>query len=632
LALVTSAALFAFAITGVLFMHRSADDALELTLRDSLRSITAIAARSIDPALHAQVHTAMDAASPEYQQTAEPMEGLVRSLPILRSMYTFRAGTDGSVEIVVDPTDSATSAIPGMRFGHRDPALLEAIRSGSTTTSETIYTDARGSTLSAYSPVRNAAGGIECFVGVDMDANELIRQEQRIHIAVGLSIAFALIGSSALGWSMYGWHERTAHAERARNFERAQLLQSEALAQSTNQAKDDFIANVSHEIRTPLAAIIGYAELLREQRIDTGNPLADDAPNAIARNGAHLLGVVNDILDVSQVEAGALAIHAKHMDLCATAREAAELLAIRADAKGITLTVECEPDSAVAVLADPMRVRQILLNLIGNAIKFTDSGSVRVAITREGPWAVAAVHDSGPGMTPEQISRLFQRFSRVDRDTSSLGTGIGLELSQRLARLMHGGIAVESTPGSGTTFRLSMMSAASDPLSEYLQSHPSTDGQGSTSSTDDIAPLPLAGIDVLIAEDGVDNARLWRHHLEQAGAEVWQASNGREAIGLVRAADMGVLERPFDIVLMDMEMPIMDGVEATQQLRAEGFRLPIVGLTAHSDVATRTKLLDAGCNDCATKPISRVGLTRLILAHVRGGRQPAVAKESVSAT
>jgi signal transduction histidine kinase/CheY-like chemotaxis protein len=519
-----------------------------------------------------------------------------------------------------------------MRFGHRDPALLEAIRSGAPTISDTIYTDARGSTLSAYSPVRNAAGGIECFVGVDMDANELIRQEQRIHVAVGLSIAFALIGSSALGWALYGWHGRTAHAERARNFERAQLLQSEALAQSTNQAKDDFIANVSHEIRTPLAAIIGYAELLREQRIATGNPLADDAPNAIARNGAHLLGVVNDILDVSQVEAGALAIHAKHIDLCATAREAADLLSIRADAKGITLTVECEPGSAVAVVADPMRVRQILLNLIGNAIKFTDSGSVRVAITREGPWAVAAVQDSGPGMTPEQISRLFQRFSRVDRDTSSLGTGIGLELSQRLARLMHGGIAVESMPGSGTTFRLSMMSAASDPLSEYLQSHPSADSHGNTGSTDDIAALPLAGIDVLIAEDGVDNARLWRHHLEQAGAEVWQASNGREAVGLVRAADMGVLERPFDIVLMDMEMPIMDGVEATQQLRSEGFRMPIVGLTAHSDVATRTKLLDAGCNDCATKPISRAGLTRLILAHVRVDRQPAIAQESVSGT
>jgi len=632
LALVTSAALFAFAITGVLFMHRSADNALELTMRDALRSITAVAARSINPALHAQVHTALDASSPAYQQTAEPMEGMVRSLPTLRSMYTFRARTDGSIDIVVNPTNTTADALLGMRFGRPDPALLEAIRTGSITTSDTIYSDARGSILSAYSPVRNAAGGIECFIGVDMDANDLTRQESRIHIAVGLSIAFALVGSAALGWALYGWHGRSEQAERARNFERAQLLQSEALAQSTNQAKDDFIANVSHEIRTPLAAIIGYAELLREQRIDTGNPLADDAPNAIARNGAHLLGVVNDILDVSQVEAGALAIHATHMDLGATAREAADLLAIRADAKGIKLTVECEPGSTLPVVADPLRVRQILLNLIGNAIKFTDRGSVRVAITREGPWAVAAIHDSGPGMTPEQISRLFQRFSRVDRDYTSLGTGIGLELSQRLARLMHGGIAVESTPGSGTTFRLSMMSAASDPLSEYLQSHPSADGQGSTGSTDDIAALPLAGIDVLIAEDGVDNARLWRHHLEHAGAEVWQASNGREAIGLVRAADMGVLERPFDIVLMDMEMPIMDGVEATQQLRAEGFRLPIVGLTAHSDVATRTKLLDAGCNDCATKPISRAGLTRLILAHVRGGRQPAVVQESVSGT
>jgi signal transduction histidine kinase/ActR/RegA family two-component response regulator len=619
LALVTSAALFAFAITGVLFMHRSADNALELTMRDALRSITAVAARSIDPALHAQVHTALDAASPAYQQTAEPIEGMVRSLPTLRSMYTFRAKTDGSIDIVVNPTNTTANALLGMRFGRPDPALLEAIRTGSITTSDTIYSDARGSILSAYSPVRNAAGGIECFIGVDMDANDLIRQESRIHIAVGLSIAFALVGSAALGWALYGWHGRSEQAERVRNFERAQLLQSEALAQSTNQAKDDFIANVSHEIRTPLAAIIGYAELLREQRIDTGNPLADDAPNAIARNGAHLLGVVNDILDVSQVEAGALAIHTKHMDLHTTAREAAELLAIRADAKGIALTVECKPGSAVALDADPLRVRQILLNLIGNAIKFTESGSVRVAITREGPWAVAAVHDSGPGMTPEQISRLFQRFSRVDRDTSSLGTGIGLELSQRLARLMHGGIAVESTPGSGTTFRLSMMSAASDPLSEYLQSHPNAESDGSTG---DIATLPLAGIDVLVAEDGIDSARLWRHHLEQAGAEVWQASNGREAVGLVRAADMGVLERPFDIVLMDLEMPIMDGVEATKQLRSEGFRMPIVGLTAHSYVETRTKMLNAGCNDCALKPISRAGLTQLILAHVRGGLSP----------
>lgn len=630
LAIVTSVALFAFAITGVLFMHRSADDALELTTRNALRSIAAVAARSIDPTLHAQVLTATDAASPAYQQTAEPMEGLIRSLPTLRSMYTFRARTDGSIDIVVNPTNNTANALPGMRFDRPDPALVEAIRTGSTTTSETIYTDAGGSILSAYSPVRNAAGGIECFIGVDMDANDLTRQESRIHIAVGLSIAFALVGSAALGWALYGWHGRSEQAERTRNFERAQLLQSEALAQRTNQAKDDFIANVSHEIRTPLAAIVGYAELLRDQRIETGNPLADDAPNAIARNGAHLLGVVNDILDVSQVEAGALAIHATHMDLCTTAREAADLLAIRAEAKGITLTVECTPGCDVPVVADPLRVRQILLNLIGNAIKFTDRGSVRVVITREGPWAVAEVQDSGPGMTPEQISRLFQRFSRVDRDYTSLGTGIGLELSQRLARLMHGGIAVESTPGSGTTFRLSMMIAASDPLSEYLQSHPSADSQGSMSGTDDIAPLPLAGIDVLIAEDGLDNARLWRHHLEHAGAEVWQASNGREAVGLVRAADMGVLERPFDIVLMDMEMPIMDGVEATQQLRAEGFRLPIVGLSAHSDVATRTKLLDAGCNDCATKPISRAGLTRLILAHVRGCRQPAVAKKSVS--
>jgi CheY-like chemotaxis protein len=217
-------------------------------------------------------------------------------------------------------------------------------------------------------------------------------------------------------------------------------------------------------------------------------------------------------------------------------------------------------------------------------------------------------------MSPEQLNRLFQRFSRVDRDTTSLGTGIGLELSQRLARLMQGGISVESTPGVGAIFRLSLMSAPAE-VNRPEVMNSSTDI--STPPSDDLGPLPLAGIDVLMAEDGIDNARLWRHHLEQAGAEVWHASNGREAIGLVRAAAMGVLERPFDIVLMDMEMPVMDGVEATKQLRAEGFRLPIVGLTAHSDGTTRANLLAAGCNDCATKPISRIELARVILAQVR---------------
>ena len=634
LGLCTGLVLFAFVTPVVILMYRSADRALEASMRDWLRCISLTAAQSIDPTLHAQIGPTVDRQSPAYQQTAESIERLARSLPNIRAMYTFRGQADGVPQIIVNPTAGAifqnrhvdaAHTLPGLRDAHTDPALLDAIRFGVATISPTIYQDAHGSFVSGYSPVRNSADEIVCFVGVDVDAGALLDLQSGVHLVATLGIAFALVGSTGLGYTVYAWHERRARALRTAHLERVQLLRTESLTQAANQAKDDFIANVSHEIRTPLAAIIGYAELLREQRFATGNALVDGAADAIARNGAHLLGVVNDILDVSQVEAGALAIHVTPMDLCETAREATELLAVRAAAKRITLTVESSPGQTVPVNADPLRVRQILLNLIGNAIKFTESGGVKVIISQTGPWAVVEVHDSGPGMSPEQLNRLFQRFSRVDRDTTSLGTGIGLELSQRLARLMQGGISVESTPGVGAIFRLSLMSA---PVHEHHNDAVNTPSKVTTAPASDLGPLPLAGIDVLMAEDGIDNARLWRHHLEQAGAEVWHASNGREAIGLVRAAALGVLERPFDIVLMDMEMPVMDGVEATKQLRAEGYRLPIVGLTAHSDGTTRTNLLAAGCNDCATKPISRIELARVILAHVR----PVSTQKSVQST
>lgn len=614
--------LFAFAITGVLLLHKAADTALESSMRESLRGITLATANTIDVAIHSQIHDSPDKASPAFQQTVEPLEGLVRSIPHVRSIYTLRSKNDGTIAIVVKATaeslpvlarDIATTAAYRTLNPCTDTALLQSIRGGVTTASSEIHTDEYGSFLSAYSPVRDSYDKIECFVGVDMDVEALLAEEAEIHLVVGICIAFAFVGSTGLGIAVRHWQGRKVHSAMMDRMERIQLLRAESAAIAANQGKDDFIANVSHEIRTPLAAIIGYAELLREQRLATGNALADSAPDAIVRNSAHLMGVVNDILDVSQVEAGALALHTKRMDLGTIAREAAELLAVRATAKGITLTVDCPHDIAVEVDADALRVRQILLNLIGNAIKFTEHGGVRVVISQTGPWAVAEVHDSGPGMTAEQLDRLFKRFSRVDQDSTSLGTGIGLELSQRLARLMQGGIAVESTPGVGATFRLSLMRAHAVSESAQALDLPTAD---SAHEANELGPLPLAGIDVLMAEDSIDNARLWRHHLEQAGAEVRHATNGREAIGLVRAAALGVLERPFDIVLMDMEMPIMGGVEATMQLRAEGFRLPIVGLTAHSDGTSRSKLLAAGCDDCATKPITRADLARLILAHV----------------
>jgi len=378
-------------------------------------------------------------------------------------------------------------------------------------------------------------------------------------------------------------------------------------ADAASRAKSDFLAHMSHEIRTPLNAILGFSELIEDPGSGVNHT---EAARTIRRNGAHLLGIINDILDFSKIEAGSFSIAFEPTDPVAEVEQVTTLLSARAAEKGLTLSSAIDPGVPRLVQCDPMRLRQILINLAGNAVKFTDHGSVSILVDAPQPEQLRfRVTDTGIGLSDEQMSLIFVPFRQVDASMSrrAAGSGLGLCISQRLAHMLGGSITVQSTPGHGSVFSLTIPAPLVQPAAAPSSSRaaPSLPALAQPAS----GTAPLRGINVLLAEDGEDNRRLVCHVLRRSGARVQVAMNGREAVQHVERAAR-TPDAPH-LVLMDMQMPEMDGYEATSALRARGHSLPIIALTAHASTADRKRCLDAGCTDYATKPISPAALTSL---------------------
>ncbi len=377
-------------------------------------------------------------------------------------------------------------------------------------------------------------------------------------------------------------------------------------AEVANETKSAFLANMSHEIRTPLGAIIGFSELLTDPKTKASEK--ENMIGIIKRNGKLLSTIINDILDLSKVEAGKLQIEKIDVRLNDLLNDVSQFLNLEASGKGLELYLEPEKNLPVAIKTDPTRLRQILFNIVGNAIKFTDKGFIKIKVKRNPEnlqQILFSVQDTGTGISQDQANKLFSPFTQADATTTRKfgGTGLGLVLSKKLAKALGGDVVLESsTLGFGSTFVITINQGettmkASDQLA------PKAAVAMSQQIKDQVSDL--TGVHALLVDDSDDNLELIQHILNLAGVTADLAKNGQE--GIKKA-----LENKYDIVLMDLQMPVMDGYEATKLLREKKYSVPIIALTAHAMKEEREKTQQYGFNDHVTKPIDRSILLRTI--------------------
>jgi len=385
-------------------------------------------------------------------------------------------------------------------------------------------------------------------------------------------------------------------------------------AENANRAKSEFLANMSHEIRTPLTAILGFADLLDDPGIEPAE--ARDWLAAIRRNGRHLLTLIGGILDLSKIEAGKRAINPHPCNLLALVGDAVEMMRGPARQAGLLLAAEYVGELPETISADEAALRQILLNLLGNAVKFTERGSVRATVSfvpawRGGTPAVKVqVADTGVGIAPRQLRRIDEAFYQAPSGAAATaeGTGLGLTIARHLIEMHGGELTIHSTPGEGSVFTFVIPTG---PLAgvRMLPGTPADPADTDRCALAD-APGPLGRLRILVAEDSPDNRRLIAAVLRKAGARVQFAENGASAVRMAS-------ENPFDLILMDIEMPGMDGKEAAAALRRKGATVPIIALTAHALAGDRDECLAAGCTDYLTKPIDRTLLVETVARHAK---------------
>jgi signal transduction histidine kinase/DNA-binding response OmpR family regulator len=466
----------------------------------------------------------------------------------------------------------------------------------------------------------------ELLVKLDQEEQNFLRQRNveasheallaLLTIGTASILAFIVVGGAA-GFILRDLRARRRGEE---ELERARLA-----AEAASVAKSAFLANMSHELRTPLTSIMGYADLLLapDSAADTRGTRREDYVRTMRRSGEHLLTLINDILDVSKIEAGRMNVESVECRLVDILADVQSMMRSRASEKGVDFTVEYATSIPERILTDPTRLRQILMNLVGNAVKFTDAGSVRVVV-RFTPLPIAPppdeisslrslgrleidVIDTGVGIGPEQQALLFQPFAQADISTTRRfgGTGLGLSISRRLAEMLDGDISVKSALGAGSTFTLELQVELAGPrLLEPRQAQ-----EAVAVIARETAARHL-GLRVLLAEDGEESRDVISLHLHNAGCTVTPAVDGAEAHRL--ATEAAAAGTPFDVILMDMQMPVMDGYTATSRLRAEGYQGVILALTAHAMKEDRDRCLRVGCDEYAAKPVDVPALLSLM--------------------
>jgi signal transduction histidine kinase/CheY-like chemotaxis protein len=372
--------------------------------------------------------------------------------------------------------------------------------------------------------------------------------------------------------------------------ERQRLYYEKLAAEEANQLKSRFLSHITHELRTPLTAILGFNRLLGED--PSLSTASGKAVKTIDQNSEHLLRLINNLLDQAKIEAGQMELDVRPVAIRGMIDGVVDTLGKLAAAKGLELNAVYDTNLPQGLSIDGFRLRQILINLVGNALKFTIHGHIHIKVKWENEWLEIGVEDTGPGIPQAALEKIFEAFQQSDTSVASThgGTGLGLTISRNLAHLMGGALSVESMLGKGSTFYLRIPAPQAELPSEVThQPQPSEKLSGR----------------VLLADDSEDARALFKNYFDNMGLSSMFAENGQIAV------DIALAEQP-DIVLMDMEMPVMSGLEAIQVLRQQGYTKPVLALTAHAGAAMCDKLLQAGFDDCLTKPIKREALKNVL--------------------